>query len=214
MLRGVRACSRKDEATFIRRCDRQPNHLFAFLVRKCRRFTGGSDRDDAGDGCSDLGFDQFFESRIVDAAIAKWRHQRRKRAAKHWKRLKRYKGYKVKRHRGEPFQVARRANLNLDRAFKNEFSGTRKRDVVKLIIALFKSNLKFVSPAGSYTDRSVHLFDSGEDKRACDYARAARQRFVFHAAFVGAGSDFLRSTFLNEIHICALRRKHFVITNG
>src|SRR5438445_7218961 len=81
---------------FIRRCDRQPNHLFAFLVRKCRRFAGGSDRDNAGDGCSDLGFDQFFESRIVNAAIAKWRDQRRKSAAKHLEKLKRYKGYTVK----------------------------------------------------------------------------------------------------------------------
>ena len=142
-------------------------------MRKCRRFAGGSDRDDAGDACSDLCFEQFFESRIVNAAIAKWRDQRRERAAKHWKRLKRYKGYKVKRHHREPFQVPRRANLNLERAFKNELSGTRKRDVVKLIIALFKSNLKFVSSAGNYTDRSVHLFDSGEDEGACDNPRAA-----------------------------------------
>jgi hypothetical protein len=44
-----------------------------------------------------LCFEQLFESGIVNAAIAKWRDQCRESAAKHWKRLKRYKGYKVKR---------------------------------------------------------------------------------------------------------------------
>src|SRR5438045_5575824 len=57
--------------------------MFAFLVRERRRFASGSDRDNSGDPRGDLCLDQFFESRIVNAAIAKWRDQRSKDAPKH-----------------------------------------------------------------------------------------------------------------------------------
>ena len=57
--------------------------MFAFLVRERRRFASGSDRDNSGDPRGDLCLDQFFESRIVNAAIAKWRDQRSIDAPKH-----------------------------------------------------------------------------------------------------------------------------------
>src|SRR5438046_10358200 len=57
--------------------------MFAFLVRERRRFASGSDRDNSGDPRGDLCLDQFFESRIVNGAIAKWRDQRSKDAPKH-----------------------------------------------------------------------------------------------------------------------------------
>src|SRR5262249_50372639 len=79
----------------------------AFVVRKGRRFAGRSDRDNPGDACRDLRFDQFFECRIVNAAIAKWRDHCRKRAPKHFSkpqiytdetRMRRERSLKIREH--------------------------------------------------------------------------------------------------------------------
>ena len=76
-----------------------------------------------------------------------------------------------------------------------------------------KTDLKFVTAAREYSDGAAGIFGRGEDERARDYSRAARERFVFHAAFIRADGDFIGSTFLDEVHVCAVRRKHFVMTN-
>ena len=105
------------------------------------------------------------------------------------------------------------AYLNLDGAFKNEFSGTRERDVAKSIVALFKSNLKFVSAPRTYGNRCTGILRSREDERACHYPGAACERFVFNPAFVSADSDFFGSTSLDKVYVCAIWREHFVMAN-
>ena len=45
MLRGVGTCAGKNLTAFVCGRDREPDHLFAFLVRQRRRFSGRPDRD-------------------------------------------------------------------------------------------------------------------------------------------------------------------------
>src|SRR4030095_7165197 len=53
-------------------------------MRQRWRFASSTDRDNPGDTCGNLCFDQCFERRNVNAAIAKWRDQCRERAAEHF----------------------------------------------------------------------------------------------------------------------------------
>ena len=103
--------------------------------------------------------------------------------------------------------------LNLDCSVEHKLGRTGKRNAAKLLIDLFKPNTQFVSPARENADRTFHVFRSGKDKRARDDPGATREGFIFHTSFVGADGDLIRSAFFNEIHVCALWRKHFVIAN-
>src|SRR5206468_8098897 len=104
--------------------------------------------------------------------------------------------------------------LNLNRPFEDKFRGTSKRNTAKLIVVLFKSDVKFVSAPRNYRNRPIRLFDNREDECACDYPSAACERFVFHAAFISPDSNFVWPAFLDEVYVCAFWRKHFVIAKG
>src|SRR5262249_36092592 len=96
--------------------------------------------DDPTDTCRDLCFDQLFECRNVNAAIAKWRNQCRERAAKHRKRLKRYKGYKVKKDTSPGTKAS-----DLDCAFEHELRWAGECDVAETSLDFLETDFKFVS---------------------------------------------------------------------
>src|ERR1700730_4265460 len=104
--------------------------------------------------------------------------------------------------------------LNLNRPFEDKFGGTSQCDAAKLIVVLFKPDLQFVSAPRNYRNRPIRLFDNRENERACDYASAASERFVLHAAFISADSNFVGPAFFDEVYIRAVWRKHLVVTNG
>src|SRR5882724_1019544 len=103
---------------------------------------------------------------------------------------------------------------NLDGSFKHELRRAGKRNIAKLPIDLFKSDPQFVPPACNYVNWTVHVFSGGKDQRTGDHAGAARQRFILYASFVSADSDLIGSASLNEVHVCTLWRKHFMMANG
>jgi len=67
---------------------------------------------------------------------------------------------------------------NLDRSFEDKLRRAGESDITKSSIALFKSDLKFVSASSDHGDWSIHLFYGGKDERARDHAGAASERFV------------------------------------
>src|SRR6202035_4601671 len=104
--------------------------------------------------------------------------------------------------------------IKLDRAFKCKLSWASERNIAKLLVDPVEPNAEFVPPTCNHGDRTLHVFSNREHKCARDDAGAAREGFIFHTSFVGADSDLIGIAFLNEIHVCALWRKHFVITNS
>src|SRR5580765_3024122 len=97
------------------------------------------------------------------------------------------------------------APLHLDRPFENEIGRTGECDVAELIIDPVEADLKFVSAPRDNTDGTVAIFSNGENERAGNHACAARERFVFHTALVGADRNFSRIAFLDEIYVGAFR---------
>ena len=75
----------------------------------------------------------------------------------------------------------------------------------ELIAIPFKANLQFVTATRENSDRPLAAFSRAEDERARDYSRAARERFVFHAAFVRTDGDFRGAAFLDEVYVCTVR---------
>jgi hypothetical protein len=72
---------------------------------------------------------------------------------------------------------------------------TGECDVTETSLNFLKTDLKFVATAAS-TVIGLRFSHWRKDERAGDYSRAARERFVFHAAFIGADGDFLGPRFL------------------
>src|SRR6267378_4204286 len=94
---------------------------------------------------------------------------------------------------------------NLDRSLENEFGRASECDVVEISLNFLKTDLKFVTASRQHRDRTAAFLTGGKDERAGDYSRAARERFVFHAAFIGANGDFVGSALFDEVHVCAVR---------
>src|SRR5262245_8457095 len=103
---------------------------------------------------------------------------------------------------------------NLNCSFEHKLRRASERNTAKLLIDVFKAAAQFVSAARKNADRTVHVFSNSENKRTGDHAGATGEGFIFHPAFVRADSDLIGSALLNEVHVCALWRKHFVMTNG
>src|SRR5439155_20579797 len=156
-----------------------------------RRFAGRPDRDDSGNSGGDLRFDQVRKSGTIDRSVAKRSDKRRERAAKHEVRYKVKKGYNVNR-------------LDVDGAFENEIGWTGQGHVLELPSHFLKPHLKFTSAADENSDRTISVLDGGEDERARDYAGAAREGFIFHAALISADRNLIRCPFLNKIYVRAL----------
>src|SRR5262249_24471926 len=94
---------------------------------------------------------------------------------------------------------------NLNRPFENKFRGPRECDVAEAAINSFETDLKFVAAPREDSDWPFAILAGGEDERTGDYPRAARERFVFHAPFIGAYCDFVGPTFFDEVHVCPIR---------
>src|SRR5260370_9162273 len=101
----------------------------------------------------------------------------------------------------------------MDGPLKNDLRRAGEGDVTKTVAAPFEVDLKFVTASRDHTDGAVRVLTGSEDERAGAYSGPTRERFVFHAAFIGADSDFVGSAFLAEVHVCAVWRKHFVMPN-
>src|SRR4029077_19684921 len=86
--------------------------------------------------------------------------------------------------------------------------------MAKLLVDPVKPNAEFVSPARNYTDRTLRFFSNRKHERTRDYPSPARKGFIFHTPFVSADSDLIGAAFLDEVHVCALWRKRFVMANG
>ena len=72
---------------------------------------------------------------------------------------------------------------------------------------LLESHGEFASAADKNTNRSVHIFRGRENQRARHDAGAARERFIFHAAFVGANGNAPPAFLFQEVRVCTFRRK-------
>src|SRR5882724_2372262 len=105
------------------------------------------------------------------------------------------------------------SRLDFNASFEHKLCRAGECDIMKPVAAFFEADLKFVTPPRDHTDGAVRVLTGSEDERAGDYSGPTRERFVFHAAFIGADSDFVGSAFFDEVHVCAVRRKHFVMTN-
>src|SRR4030095_14581674 len=104
-------------------------------------------------------------------------------------------------------------NSNLDCSLENKLCWSGEYDVAKTCLGFFKADLQFVSAAREDSDRPFATFAGGEDERAGNYSSPARKRFIFHTAFIGADGDSVGSACFDEVHVCAIWRKHFVMTN-
>src|SRR5713226_945460 len=104
--------------------------------------------------------------------------------------------------------------LQLDRAFKNKLSRTGEGNIAKPIAIFFEIDTELAAAAHDDADWPAGIFDCGKNESARDHARAARERFVFHTTFIATGGESFRTSFLEELYVCALWQKHFVITNG
>src|SRR2546430_15470577 len=80
----------------------------------------------------------------------------------------------------------------------------------KLVPRPLKIDAELAAATNRDTDWPVHLFRRGKNQRAGNDTRSARKRFVLDAALVSSQENFLRAAFLDKIHVCARRRKHFV----
>ena len=133
----------------------------------------------------DLPFDQTLQRGHVDFAIVKRGDKRSKGSSKHW----------LVTSSGPPALDS--IHLKVDRPFENKIGGTGKRYVRKLVACAVERDLQFVPAAHQHPDRAIHFLHCGKDKCARHHASSAGQRFIFHAAFVGANGDLLLSALLS-----------------
>src|ERR1700756_4369098 len=108
----------------------------------------------------------------------------------------------------------RLGSSNLNCAFEHKLGGTGESDAAKLLIDLFKSDAQFIPTVRNHGNRTLHVFSGGKEERARAHPPAARERLIFHPPFVGADSDLISSALLNEVHICPLWRKRFMMAKG
>ena len=66
---------------------------------------------------------------------------------------------------------------------------------MEISLNFLKTDLKFVTASRQHRDGTAAFLTGGKDERAGDYSRAARERFVFHAAFIGSDGDFVGPRF-------------------
>ena len=88
------------------------------------------------------------------------------------------------------------SRLDFNASFEHKLRRAGECDVTKPVAALFEADLKFVTAPRDHTDGAVRVLAGSEDERAGDYSRPTRERFVFHAAFIGADGDFVGSAFV------------------
>src|SRR5690606_1163458 len=97
---------------------------------------------------------------------------------------------------------------------ENKVCGSGQRDIAEFPAVLGESNLKGVSAANpNGNGRRIAGSQVVQDGRGA-HARAAGQRFAFHAAFVGADGDGGGTRDGGKVGIRSLGRKSLVIAEG
>ena len=97
-----------------------------------------------------------------------------------------------------------KCELQLDRAFENKIGRTGQRHIGKLFAASLEADLQFAATANKHADRAVNIFARGKNQRARDHAGAARERFIFDPALVGANGDARRPRFSRKFTFAPL----------